>query len=88
MLCFHIQNDTVTGIEMQKAVGIFTCLGNKHIGGTDAKIAVNGRKNTAYRNGWVRLGLQKDLADHGGGGCLAMCAGYGDGAGVIVHDLP
>ena len=53
MVAFHIQNHTDEGLELQKAVEIFACLGNEIRRVTDFQVTADGRQDAANRNGGV-----------------------------------
>ena len=73
---------------MQKAVGVFTGFRQKGFGAAHPDISADGRKDASHGNGGIRIRGQKNGGYHGGGGCFAVCSGYGNGGIVVCHNLP
>ena len=87
MVAFHIQNHADEGLELQKAVEIFACLGNEIRRVTDFQVTADGRQDAANRNGGVCPCGKQDFGNHGCGCSLAMCACNGNGILIFRHDF-
>lgn len=87
MVFFYIKDNSYCGEKVEKAVGVLAGLRDEAAGVADADIAADGIQDTAHGDSGIQSRFQENLGGDGGRSGLAVCAGDGDGGGIILHDL-
>ena len=83
----HIQDHSYGGYERQEAVRVLACFRDERVGCAYSDVSADCGKDSAYRNRRVAVSGHKDVSDHRGGRRFAVCAGYGNGLMIILHQL-